>query len=208
MNHHTMTCKWCEQAARARHLRRQTSPLSAFRKTAPPHSIHFCCHCQQSYRRLLSSKPCRSHFHVYKPMLSDIIGQRFTSHVSASILQPQPATARQMQSKYMASMEELQWTCFSIYPSYKETHFCDYLMVKFCVDRGEIITRPFSTAWAQDRTQQCSSGSSPSWCQATPNLSLSSAFSESTSGDVNESTQFGGWQGCLKLYLPSINISL
>lgn len=133
MNHHTMACKWCEHAAWARHLRKQASPLSAFRKTAPPHPICFCCRCHQSYRRLLCSKLCRSYFHEYKLMLWDVTGQRFTSHITASVLQSKPTIARQMQSTYIVSMEELQWTCFTVYPSDKETHFYGYLIVNFCM---------------------------------------------------------------------------
>lgn len=177
MNHHTMACKWCEHAAWARHLSKQTSPLSAFRQTAPPRSIRFCCPCHQSYRRLLCSKLRTSYFHEYKLMLWDAIGRRFTSCISASVLQSKPAIARQPQSTYIASVEEIQWTRFTVHPSCREMHFYIYLTVNFCMVHRETLTRPFSTACARGRSQQRSSSSSPSWSPTTPNLCPSSVFS-------------------------------
>lgn len=110
-------------------------------------------------------------------MLWDVIGQRFTSCISASVLQSKPAIARQLQSTYIASVEEIQWTRFTVHPSCREIHFYIYLTVNLCVVHREILTRPFSTARARGRSQQCSSSSSPSWSPTTLDLCPSSAFS-------------------------------
>lgn len=143
------------------------------------------------YRSLLCSKLCRFYFHEYKLMLWDVTGQRFTSHVSASILQLKRTNARQIQSTDLVSMEE-QRTGFAVYSSYREP----LLRLPNSQLLPGLWRNHLQTVWHSLGISQqgvlALHHSKQLWSSP-----LHLSF-QSTSGDKNESSQFGGWHGYLQ----------